>query len=105
MARVLTVKQAAELLQADADTVRDWLRRGRIPGRRIGRDWRISEEALHEWLKGGPARQRVDAFGMLAHLKREGEEDHTEAFLREKHEEAAREEERLAPRSGADPQK
>lgn len=50
MAKILTVRQAAELLQASEETVRDWLRRGRIPGRRVGRSWRISEEALLDWL-------------------------------------------------------
>lgn len=56
MARILTVRQAAELLQASEETVRDWLRRRRIPGRRVGRSWRISEEALLDWLNqpGGP---------------------------------------------------
>lgn len=66
MARILTVKQAAELLQADADTVREWLRRGRIPGRRIGREWRISEDALQDWLKGAGPQARVSARGILA---------------------------------------
>jgi excisionase family DNA binding protein len=51
MAKILTVRQAAELLQASEETVRDWLRRGRIPGRRVGRSWRISEEALLDWLR------------------------------------------------------
>lgn len=97
--RALTVKQAAEVLQADPNTVRDWLRRGRIPGRRIGRDWRISEDALNDWLKGGGRNERVDAFGMLAHLKGDGE-GVVDSFLRDKREETDREEaiaeERLA---------
>jgi excisionase family DNA binding protein len=38
-------------LQASEETVRDWLRRGRIPGRRVGRSWRISEDALLDWLR------------------------------------------------------
>lgn len=59
MAKILTVRQAAELLQASEETVRDWLRRGRIPGRRVGRSWRISEDALLDWLNTGGA-DRVD---------------------------------------------
>jgi len=56
MARILTTAQAADLLQVDADTVRKWLRRGRIPGRRIARDWRIPEDALLEWIQNAEAR-------------------------------------------------
>ncbi len=59
MARILTVRQAAEVLQASEETVRDWLRRGRIPGRRVGRSWRISEDALLDWLNTAGA-DRVD---------------------------------------------
>lgn len=100
--RILTTEQAAELLQVDVGTVRRWLRRGRIPGRRIARDWRISEDALNEWVRRGEPKARVPLYGKLAHLKTEGEQDHTAAFLREKHEDAERDDARL---SGADPRK
>jgi excisionase family DNA binding protein len=59
MAKILTVRQAAELLQASEETVRDWLRRGRIPGRRVGRSWRISEDALLDWLGANGAGHNV----------------------------------------------
>jgi excisionase family DNA binding protein len=49
-ARVLTLRQAAELLQISPNTLRRYLQTGVIPGRRVGRDWRISEVALHDWL-------------------------------------------------------
>ena len=93
MPRILTVKQAAEELQADEQTVRDWLRRGRIPGRRIGRSWRISEEALHEWMKGDPPKERVSARGILSDV----EGLSTERFMQEKQEEIDREEAKFNP--------
>ena len=43
--RILTVEQAAELLQLRAETVRRLLSKGELPGRKIGRKWRIPEQA------------------------------------------------------------
>jgi len=48
--RILTVAEAAELLKLKPDSVREYLRRGQLPGRKIGREWRLSERALHDWL-------------------------------------------------------
>ena len=47
---VLTVEQAAELLQVDADTVRVLAREGTLPGRKVGREWRFARTALLRWL-------------------------------------------------------
>jgi excisionase family DNA binding protein len=57
---VLTAEQLADLLQVDVKTVRALAARGELPGRRIGRHWRFSREAVLEWLatparKGGHA--------------------------------------------------
>jgi excisionase family DNA binding protein len=49
---VLTLEQAAELLQVDADTVRTLAREGTLPGRKVGRDWRFARAALLRWLGG-----------------------------------------------------
>ena len=49
-AEVLTVEQAAELLQVDADTVRTLAREGTLPGRKVGREWRFARAALLRWL-------------------------------------------------------
>jgi excisionase family DNA binding protein len=49
-AEVLTVEQAAELLQVDADTVRTLAREGTFPGRMVGREWRFARAALLRWL-------------------------------------------------------
>jgi excisionase family DNA binding protein len=52
MARILNTDQAAELLGVSKRTVWDWLRAGRIPGRRVGKYWLMSEEALIAFIEG-----------------------------------------------------
>ena len=101
MPGILTVRQAAELLQAEERTVRSWLRQGRIPGRRIGREWRISEDGLHRWLNSGQSARRVSAFGLLCEVCGgvEGGATASERFLQEKHEQTKREEARLEKRA------
>ena len=61
-AEVLTLEQLAELLQLDEKTVAQLARRGEIPGRKLGREWRFSREAVLEWLRGedAAARRRRD---------------------------------------------
>ena len=49
---VLTTAQLAELLQVDEKVVRDLARRGELPGRKIGRDWRFARSAVIDWLAG-----------------------------------------------------
>jgi excisionase family DNA binding protein len=52
VAEVLTTAELAELLQVDEKAVRDLARRGELPGRKIGRDWRFSRSAVLDWLGG-----------------------------------------------------
>jgi excisionase family DNA binding protein len=47
---VLTPAQAAALLQVDEDAVLALAEEGRLPGRRIGDEWRFARTALVEWL-------------------------------------------------------
>jgi excisionase family DNA binding protein len=49
---VLTVEQAAELLQTDPDAVRELADAGELPGRRIGDEWRFLRRAVLAWLGG-----------------------------------------------------
>jgi excisionase family DNA binding protein len=49
---VLTVEQAAALLQVDAETIRTLARDGDLPGRKVGREWRFSRAAVLRWLAG-----------------------------------------------------
>ena len=50
---VLTVDQAAELLQVESDDVRELADSGDLPGRKIGDEWRFLRRAVLAWL-GGP---------------------------------------------------
>jgi len=52
---VLTPAQAAELLQVDEDAVLELAEAGRLPGRRIGAEWRFARAALVAWLSEPPA--------------------------------------------------
>jgi excisionase family DNA binding protein len=54
---VLTLAQLAELLQVDEKTVRSLANAGDLPGRKIGRDWRFSRQAVLDWL-ATPERKR-----------------------------------------------
>ena len=50
---VLNVDEAAELLGVSPWTIREQARLGRLPGRKIGKEWRFSREALLNWLRVG----------------------------------------------------
>jgi excisionase family DNA binding protein len=50
---VLTTAEVAELLQVDEAAIRALARKGDLPGRKIGRGWRFSREAVLTWLAGG----------------------------------------------------
>ena len=49
--KALTVAQVAEQLQVGTKIVYELLRNGKLRGKRIGRLWRVSEEALAEFLR------------------------------------------------------
>ena len=48
--RLLTPDQAAETLQVEPSTVKRWLRQGRLAGIKPGKEWRIRESDLQEFL-------------------------------------------------------
>ena len=50
---VLTPAQAAALLQVDEEAVLALAEEGRLPGRRIGDEWRFARTALVAWLSEG----------------------------------------------------
>ena len=54
---VLTAEQLAQLLQVDEKTVRSLAAKGDLPGRKVGRHWRFSRQAVLEWL-ATPERKR-----------------------------------------------
>ena len=58
---VLTLEQLAELLQVDEKTARALAAKGEVPGRKIGREWRFSRQAVLDWL-ARPERKRRAGF-------------------------------------------
>ncbi len=50
---LLTPAQVAERFQVETQTVLSWLRTGKLRGAKIGRFWRIREEAIDEMLTAG----------------------------------------------------
>ena len=51
---VLTSAEAAAFLKVGNRTVLDEAKRGRLPGRRVGKEWRFSRRVLEQWLASGP---------------------------------------------------
>ena len=47
---VLTVKEAAERLKTSRQQIRMMIRSGQLPAVRVGREWRLSVEALEQFL-------------------------------------------------------
>ena len=46
-----TVEQAAAALSLDRDTLRKWLRAGRIGGFKAGTDWRLTKDDLDSFIE------------------------------------------------------
>ncbi len=49
---VLTLPEAADLLQVGEDVVRAMAEAGELPGRRLGDEWRFARFGLLRWLAG-----------------------------------------------------
>jgi excisionase family DNA binding protein len=49
---VMTLEQTAELLQLDNKVVHELAEAGKLPGRKVGYDWRFSRTAVIAWLSG-----------------------------------------------------
>lgn len=47
---ILTLEEAAELLDISKKALREAATRGEVPARKIARQWRFSRFALHRWL-------------------------------------------------------
>jgi excisionase family DNA binding protein len=48
----MNVEQVADLLQLERKLVLELAEAGRIPGRKLGKDWRFSRTAVIAWLAG-----------------------------------------------------
>ena len=94
MTRTITVEQAADRLQVKPNTVRAWIKQGRIPGRKIGRVYRIPEQALDAFVSEIPlptsGGHRLTGRDLLGRYPRP--ERPLDVIMREKHEEVDAEE-------------
>lgn len=53
MSKYLTVAEVADLLRVHPETIRTYLKSGKIKGLKLEREWRISDGALSTFLKKG----------------------------------------------------
>lgn len=52
MTDTLTIPEAAEVLKCTEPCARAMCASGRIPARKVGREWRLSRAAVEFWLNG-----------------------------------------------------
>jgi excisionase family DNA binding protein len=50
MKEIMTPHEAAEYLNLHARTIYRLAKNGKLPGRKVGRSWRFSKDALDKWL-------------------------------------------------------
>lgn len=51
--RALTAKQTRQILQVSKPKLYELIKSGMLPAFRIGRNWRVTEESLRTFMKGG----------------------------------------------------
>jgi excisionase family DNA binding protein len=63
--QIFTIKELSEHLRVHPTTIYRLLRQGRLPGFRVGSNWRFSREAIEQWERAqagrsapGPRRRR-----------------------------------------------
>ena len=49
---ILTMEQAAEMLQVSVRTLQRMVKDGRMPGRQVGSQWRFDRDQLRQWVRG-----------------------------------------------------
>ncbi|MCL5113893.1 MAG: helix-turn-helix domain-containing protein, partial [Patescibacteria group bacterium] len=55
---ILTIKQAAKLLQVDPNTIYRWARAGKFPGSKIGKEWRILHSDVIKFIESHKVRHQ-----------------------------------------------
>ena len=48
-----TIEEISEHIQVHKDTIRNWIKKGEIPARKIGKQWRFKISEVDEWIKSG----------------------------------------------------
>ena len=71
MANILTVEEVAQKLKVKPFTVREYLKKGIIPGKKIGKQWRIldSELELFFRLPVLKSKKEFSAVGLFKHTQ------------------------------------
>jgi excisionase family DNA binding protein len=54
MRDVMTIDQLAEYLQIPKSTLYKLVQDGKVPGKKVGRQWRFHRDAVDAWLAEGP---------------------------------------------------
>jgi len=85
---MMTIEQVAKYLKLKPQTVYKWAQEGRIPGAKIGKEWRFRKRILDEWIDTAIALSKggFDLMfqGSLLAVRQEGmEEKDVERLLRE----------------------
>ncbi|GGE28822.1 hypothetical protein GCM10011571_33700 [Marinithermofilum abyssi] len=50
--KVLTLKEAAAFLKIPQQTMYKLAQEGKVPGKKVGKQWRFHADVLEKWLKG-----------------------------------------------------
>ncbi len=85
---MMTIEQVAKYLKLKPQTVYKWAQEGRIPGAKIGKEWRFRKRILDEWIDTAIALSKggFDLMfqGSLLAVRQDGiEEKDIERLLRE----------------------
>jgi excisionase family DNA binding protein len=59
---ILTPQEAADFLRVPLLTVQRQAKAGRLPGRRVGKEWRFSRTMLREWVASGPDHHDLELY-------------------------------------------
>lgn len=84
---VMTLREAADFVRVSEKTLRDMARAGRLPARKVGREWRFLKSAIEDWLanrqpaaepEAPPTRKKQEStgFGDTAFTKNRSEPLH-----------------------------
>lgn len=50
---VYTLKEIVDLLQVTRRTTYNWIKDGKLKAFRVGKEWRVTKEALEEFIQAG----------------------------------------------------
>lgn len=56
---ILTIRQAAKLLQVDPNTIYRWARAGKFPASKIGKEWRVLRSDVIKFVESKKARNQL----------------------------------------------